>query len=284
MDWLKDLFSRLFVHYQSTLTGLAVIVITWLSDHGINLSEGNSKVLTAKLLALGIGLVKLVSQDKGNVGGGSSGGTGVGLRTRFAGIALISLLALTSACWFKGKPLQHQLAIATANATTALGGEVESIEVFRKNQRLSDDAAKGVQEINKRVNEGIATVRARARAGYEKKELLTIISATSDDLARAEQAGLIKFKLPQDAQLFKDAVSVAKFTIDTIRELVELGKTPPPPPAAKSLTEEITALVGIARSVAFDMWRQGRMGPDEAFADGAARTDALRDRLTELTQ
>lgn len=287
MTWFTDLLSRLFLHYQSSLTGLAIVLITWLSDHGVTLSEDNGKVLTAKLLAMGIALVKFCSKDKGappsDWGDGSfrTGGTRTGI-----GLLLICGLALgmTGCDWFKGKTTKHQLAIGTANATTALSGVAESIEVFKNAGRISAEAAKGVQSINAKINESIGLIRERAQQGYDKKDLLAIASATSDDILKAEAAGVISFTNERDKQLFRDTVAVAKFTIDTLRQLIELGKTPPPPPAARSLTEEITAIVGIARTVAFDMWRQGRMSESEAFADGAARTSILRDRLAGLTR
>lgn len=285
MNWFADLLSRLFVHYQSSLTGLAIVLITWLSDHGINLSEDNAKVLTAKLLAIGIALVKLCSKDKGTPPENGGGNSFTGTRSAFGVLLLCGLaLGMTGCDWFKGKTTKHQLAIGTANATTALGGVVESIEVFKNTGRISADAAKGVQAINGKINESVGLIRERAQQGYDKKDLLAIASATSDDILKAEAAGVISFTNERDKQLFRDSVAVAKFTVDTIRELIELGKAPPPPPAAKSLTEEITAIVGIARTVAFDMWRQGRMAQEEAFADGAARTSILRDRLAGLTR
>lgn len=291
MNWFYDLWNRLVTNYQSTLTGVITIILTWLADHGISLSETNSKFLIAKFVAIGLGLLKIFGKDapapSDNGGSSFRGGSGTfggpGTKSAF-GLLLICSLALgASGCWFKNKTSTHQLAIATANATTALGGEVESVEVFKRSGRISADAARSVHEINKKVNESVGVIRERAQKGYEKKDLLAIASATSDDLLKLETAGVVSLKNPTDAQLFRDTVSVAKFTIDTIRELIEVGKAPPPPAAAKTLTEEITAIVGIARTVAFDMWRQGRMSQDEAFADGEARTAQLRERLIALT-
>ena len=286
MTWLTDLWNRLITNYQSTLSGLALLIMTWLADHGVALSEANTEVLTAKTVAVGLALLKIFGKDAPPPSGtGGSGNVGVGTRSAFSLLLICALaLGMTGCDWFKGKSTKHQLAIGTANATTALGGVAESIQVFKQSGRISPDAAKGVQDINKKVNDAIGLIRERAQAGYQKKDLLAIVSATSDDLLKAEASGVVSFKNPSDVQLFRDTVSVAKFTIDTIRELIELGKAPPPPPAAKTLTEEITAVVGIARTVAFDMWRQGRMSEDEAFADGAARTVQLRDRLHDLTR
>ena len=284
MNWLEDLWDRLVTNYQSTLTGIITIILTWLADHGISLNESNSRFLTAKFVVIGLGILKIFGKDAPSSDDGSfrTGGTRMTIS-----LLLICGLALgMTGCdsWFKGKTTKHQLAIGTANATTALGGVVESIDVFKTTGRISADAAKSVQEVNKKINNSIGLIRDRAQKGYEKKDLLAIASATSDDLLRAEAAGVVNFKNERDKQLFRDTVAVARFTIDTLRELIELGKAPPPPPTARTLTEEIAGIVGIARTVAFDMWRQGRMSQEEAFADGAARTNQLRERLAILTQ
>lgn len=63
MTWLSDLWARLVTNYQSTITGLAMLIFTWASDHGINISADNQKVATAKILAIAMGLIKIWGKD-----------------------------------------------------------------------------------------------------------------------------------------------------------------------------------------------------------------------------
>lgn len=90
MKWLEDLWNRLVVNYQSTVTGLVVLVFTWASDHGIDVSQDNQKVATAKILAIALSLLKIFGKDSpaeptGTPNNGASG-------RQFGSIALIFVL------------------------------------------------------------------------------------------------------------------------------------------------------------------------------------------------
>lgn len=63
---LTDLWTRLVVHWQSSATALALMLITFLQDHGITLSETNKSELTAKILLIVTAIVKLVGKDTGS--------------------------------------------------------------------------------------------------------------------------------------------------------------------------------------------------------------------------
>jgi hypothetical protein len=62
---LGDLWTRLVVHWQSSATALSLVLITFLQDHGITLSETNKSELTAKIVLLVTALIKLVGKDTG---------------------------------------------------------------------------------------------------------------------------------------------------------------------------------------------------------------------------
>lgn len=103
-SWISDLWGRLFVNYQSTITGLVLLVFTWASDHGIDVSQDNQKVATAKILAVALSLFKLFGKDapappveEPRTGSGSSGFGGAG--RNFALALLIVLPFLTVGCW-----------------------------------------------------------------------------------------------------------------------------------------------------------------------------------------
>ncbi len=105
MNWLSDLWNRLVVNYQSTITGLVVLVFTWATDHGIDVSQDNQKVATAKILAIALSVLKLFGKDAPapvdpppSTGSGSSGGVGPAGRT-WALVALLIAGTLTqTAC------------------------------------------------------------------------------------------------------------------------------------------------------------------------------------------
>lgn len=63
MTWLSDLWARLVTNYQSTITGLLVLIFTWASDHGIDISQDNQKVVTAKVLAFALAALKIFGKD-----------------------------------------------------------------------------------------------------------------------------------------------------------------------------------------------------------------------------
>lgn len=60
---LGDLWTRLIVHWQSSATALSIVLITFLQDHGITLSETNKSELTAKIVLIVTALIKLVGKD-----------------------------------------------------------------------------------------------------------------------------------------------------------------------------------------------------------------------------
>lgn len=91
-SWLSDLWSRLFTHYQSTVTGLVMLVFTWATDHGIDISQDNQKVATAKILAIALSLFKLFGKDaptETTPPTGLSGGTGLGTAGKVWPLALV---------------------------------------------------------------------------------------------------------------------------------------------------------------------------------------------------
>lgn len=289
---MRDLLNRLFAHYQSSLTGLALTIITFLTDHGINLSEDNAKIVTAKIVLWGVALVKFCSKDAGKVDppvpvSSLRGGSAFGL------IGLVLLTTLGTGCdWFKGKTTTHKVAIATANATTTLGGVTESVEVLRVAGKLSADGAKDVHNLDKKVNEAIDLVRQRAKTGYDKKDLLGILSKSAEDVAAAEQRGIVSITDPSDKLRFQETIALLKFGIDTLKQIIESNTAPAPPVGtARSVMQEpqspllyLTQLVGIARDTYFTMWRQSKLDQTEAFAEGDTRTRDLRDRLDALTK
>ena len=63
MNWLSDLWTRLIANYQSTVTGLVILLFTWTSDHGVDISQDNQKVATAKILACALSLLKIFGKD-----------------------------------------------------------------------------------------------------------------------------------------------------------------------------------------------------------------------------
>lgn len=93
MSWFKDLWDRLVVNYQSTITGLVVLVFTWASDHGIDVSQDNQKVATAKILAIALSLLKIFGKDApAEPADPSTGGKANTSGRQFGSIALIFVL------------------------------------------------------------------------------------------------------------------------------------------------------------------------------------------------
>jgi len=63
MTWFSDLWARIVTNYQSTITGFVMLVFTWASDHGIDISADNQKVAIAKILAVALGVLKIFGKD-----------------------------------------------------------------------------------------------------------------------------------------------------------------------------------------------------------------------------
>jgi hypothetical protein len=60
---MGDLLKRLFVQWRSSLDGLALVVIAWLSSNGFDLSEANKAKVAAWIALLAAAVWKLFSND-----------------------------------------------------------------------------------------------------------------------------------------------------------------------------------------------------------------------------
>lgn len=60
---MQDLLKRIFVQWRSSLDGLALVVIAWLSSNGFDLSEANKAKVAAWIALLASAVWKLFSND-----------------------------------------------------------------------------------------------------------------------------------------------------------------------------------------------------------------------------
>ncbi len=104
-NWFSDLWTRLVTNYQSTATGLVVLVFTWATDHGIDVSADNQKVATAKILAIALSVLKIFGKDAPTpedspATGRGSGGVGPAARSwALVVLILLPLSFMQVACW-----------------------------------------------------------------------------------------------------------------------------------------------------------------------------------------
>ncbi len=60
---MQDLLKRIFVQWRSSLDGLALVVIAWLSSNGFDLSEANKTKVMAWIALLAAAVWKFFSND-----------------------------------------------------------------------------------------------------------------------------------------------------------------------------------------------------------------------------
>ena len=63
MNWLEDLWNRIVENRKSSATALVLTLLTFLSDHGISLSEQNKGWLVAKAVAFVGALAHFLFKD-----------------------------------------------------------------------------------------------------------------------------------------------------------------------------------------------------------------------------
>ena len=149
MNLLKDLFSRVFLHYKNSLTGLGMIAVAFLADHGFNLSAENSELLVAKIVAYGVGLVKLFWKDADGPADPPNDGGVIGSQV-FRSFLLIGLLVVAGSAWKcggeGGDPANLERNIVAAGYDLHLGFEAgaKSAKAFNSRGRLSDAKYKTV--------------------------------------------------------------------------------------------------------------------------------------------
>lgn len=192
MNLLKDLFSRLFLHYKSSLTGVGMIAVAFLADHGFNLSAENSELLVAKIVAYGVGLVKLFWKDADGPQGPPSGDGVVGSSV-YRSLLLIGLLVVAGSAWKcggeGGDPAVLERNIVAAGYDLHLGFEAgaKSAKAFNTRGRLADAKYKaviskmsGLTEAAQRFNLRLDTIPQITPEN--KQEVITLIDGFLVDI------------------------------------------------------------------------------------------------------
>jgi len=150
MNLIKDLFSRLFLHYKSSLTGVGMIAVAFLADHGFNLSAENSELLVAKIVAYGVGLVKLFWKDADGPLRPDDGVVGSSVYRSLMLMLSVGLLVVAGSAWKcggeGGDPANLERNIVAAGYDLHLGFEAgaKSAKAFNSRGRLGDEKYKAV--------------------------------------------------------------------------------------------------------------------------------------------
>jgi hypothetical protein len=63
MDLLKDLLTRLFLNFRTSVDGVALALIAWLNSAGVDLSEANRSRLVAWAGLIAASVWKFFSKD-----------------------------------------------------------------------------------------------------------------------------------------------------------------------------------------------------------------------------
>jgi hypothetical protein len=212
--------------------------------------------------------------------------------TRATLAALISLSLLSASCG-EEKTTTQKLAIYSAQAESGLVAVTDSIAKLNEVGRIANPAAKGVYQALLKVATAVDLVRERAKAGYQQKDTLSIISAAIDDIRAAEAQGVLPLA-GRDRDQFLKVTFFAQFSLKSLQAVIEAIKEPALPASEvaqaanpKALTKAAaddatvwTDLVLILQTAVLKGISQSRLSADEAFADGAAISAQLKDSLT----
>lgn len=151
MNLVKDLLSRVFLHYKSSLTGLGLIAVTFLADNGVNLSTENADLLVARIVAYGVGIVRIFWKDAdGPQDPPSDGGViGSNIYRSLMGLIGIGLLIVAGSafkCGGGADPQSLERNIVAAGYDVHLGFEAaaSSAKAFNARGRLADEKYKTV--------------------------------------------------------------------------------------------------------------------------------------------
>jgi hypothetical protein len=148
MNLVKDLLGRVFLHYKSSLEGVGFIAVAFLADHGFNLSAENSELLVAKIVAYGVGLVKLFWKDADGPTDPPADGGVIGSSV-YRSLLLVGLLVVAGSafkCGGGADPQSLERNIVAAGYDVHLGFEAaaNSAKAFNARGRLADEKYKTV--------------------------------------------------------------------------------------------------------------------------------------------
>lgn len=206
-------------------------------------------------------------------------------------LSLIGNSLLFTGCGQKSPT--EKLALYTANADAGLVAVTDSIDRLYQAGRVSAGSAKNIYQINLKLLGAIDLVRDRAKVGYRKPDVLTILKTSIEDARRAEAEGVINLT-GKDRETFLKVTFFLQFSIQSIQAIVEATKEPTVPAdqlaqaAAGSkgiksfkLQDETlwTDLVLILQTAVLRGISQSRMSADEAFADGLLLSKQLKESL-----
>jgi len=204
--------------------------------------------------------------------------------TLIISLALVLNLALVTACGPK-TPTQ-KIAVYTANAEAALVAVTDSVDRLNKAGRIKVFAAKNAYQIVDRISSGLIVVRDRAQHGYNQADALGIVTATIEDIRKAEADGVIGLSGKEKDQFLK-ITFFAQFALNSLKAVIAATKEPPLPlpTVAEAATARATRatddtvwtdLVLILQTAVLRGISQSRMTQEEAFADGAALSVELK--------
>lgn len=227
MKWFSDLWDRLVVNYQSTVTGLVVLVFTWASDHGIDVSQDNQKVATAKILAVALSLFKLFGKDaptpeeEPKTGSGSSGFGSAG-RSLALPLAATLFLAPLSACARRDGDAAYKKAFYSAHVVYGLDALGDLFEIFKDGGVLGADGFKKSIEV---TNDGLIAYDELVEllekgwpvGSFDKAR--TVIERFKSAVAN----GAIKFNSPKAQSAYANTVATIEVTVNLL-EAINAGR------------------------------------------------------------
>lgn len=206
---------------------------------------------------------------------------------------ILAILLLVNSLFLAGcgesKTTTHKIATYTAQADAALVAITDSVDRLRVAGRVKDAAAKTIYQTELRIVGAVDQIRDRAKTGYEKKDALSIITASIEDLRKAEAEGVLGLSGKEKDQ-FLQITFFGLFSLNSLKAVIEASKEPTIPQdqvaaaargtKSRAADETVwTDLVLILQTATIRGISQSRMTADEAFADGAALSVALKESL-----
>lgn len=214
------------------------------------------------------------------------------MKRKLTSLALVAVLLTATiaqtAC--TPKTTTHKLAIFTAQATAAIAGVTDAVELLQTNGKIAATAAKSVYNINLRAALALDTVRNRAETGFNKKETLEIVKQLILDVRAAEAAGLVGLT-GNARQKFQEITFFAVFTLESIQAIVDATKEPAVPegevlralqaPGLRQRAEDTvwTDLVLILQKAVLKGLSLSRLDAKGAFDEGKIMSEALKVNL-----